>query len=69
MKSVYYLAMDDELPYNLTATEVQEILLDVILNRPPRLSGPDADACRERLRQQVAEIEAKGGMVEFQPPD
>lgn len=51
----------------LTADDLQTMLVEIMTRRPPSLRGPEADAKRARLRRQVEEIVARGGSVEIPP--
>ena len=48
----------------LTSGEITKITVDYMTGNPPRITGPEADAFRVRLAQDVKEIEARGHVVE-----
>jgi hypothetical protein len=49
----------------LTSDEMEEILVELVTGKPPRLKTPEAEEFRAVSREEIKEIEAKGGMVEI----
>ena len=49
----------------LTSGEITKITVDYMIGRPPRVTGPEADAFRERLKKDVEGIQARGHVVEI----
>lgn len=51
----------------LTSDDVNTILIDVMTGRAPSIQGDEAQAMHDRLRQECADIIAKGGSVDVPP--
>lgn len=43
--------------------EMEKMLLEITLGKPPTLHTPEADALRAKLTAEVKAIQAKGGAV------
>lgn len=54
---------------DLTPDDLQRMIIELVTGKEPTLTTPEANAARERLRKEIAEIEAKGGMVDIPSPD
>lgn len=49
----------------LTTDEMQKIVVEETLGKTPTTSGPEADAFREEIRNNIAAIKAKGLVVDI----
>lgn len=49
----------------ITTDDANTMLIEIVTGKKPTLTTPEADALREKLTQEVAEIRAKGGIVEI----
>lgn len=49
----------------LTVEEMNRITKEVTLKMPPSLDAPEANQFREKIKVEVAEIKAKGHIVEL----
>jgi len=52
---------------DLTAGDLQTIMVEIMTGKAPSLRSPKADRARAELRKEIAEIKAKGGSVDIPP--
>lgn len=50
---------------SLGADEIETILVELVMNKPPTLMTPEADAMRVQLKKEIDTIHAMGGEVEI----
>jgi hypothetical protein len=48
----------------LTVEEMNQIILEVGLGKPEQLNTPEANAFRKKIREETADIERRGWMVD-----
>lgn len=55
----------------LTTEETEQITVDVLTGKPPRVQGPEADKLRAALEKDIALAKKKGWIIElpFEIPD
>ena len=49
----------------ISGEELEQMLLEIVLKKPPTLTTPEANEMRERLQKECDEIIASGGTVEI----
>jgi hypothetical protein len=48
----------------LSPEDLERMVVEIMTGQPPSLRGAEADAMRERLRKECAEIVSRGGIVD-----